>query len=214
VKICCEIGNECRPEHSGEGGLEGLYAQPTPRLPDYEFYEPLDLSNESILTMDPPPFFGGLRAGEDRLLIECDGQYKDLNPAFAAYGAQVDKMVQGLQEDPKEIELIPEIGEPYYNRARTRYGLKDFVGAVADYDKALELCPHCYEAHMLRGSSRNYLGDYEGAAADYTMAIGMAPAFAAAYYNRATARSKLGDREGAEADFRKAKELNPALNRK
>ena len=41
----------------------------------------------------------------------------------------------------------------FYNRGFAKYNLKDFQGAILDFNKALELKPNYFEAFIARGQS-------------------------------------------------------------
>ncbi|MGE4597046.1 MAG: tetratricopeptide repeat protein [Methylophilaceae bacterium] len=71
--------------------------------------------------------------------------------------------------------------ETYNKSAEEKYDLKDYSGAIADYNKAIEINPNHADAYYNRGIAKDNLEDYYGAIADYTKAIEIDPNDAEAY---------------------------------
>ena len=107
------------------------------------------------------------------------------------------------------IENTPLTPIAYNNRGDAKYELKDFKGAISDYDKAINIKKQAPGVYSNRGNSKKELGDYKGAISDYNVAIEINPKYADAHYNRALVKSMNGDAKGALSDFDKAIELNP-----
>ena len=98
----------------------------------------------------------------------------------------------------------------YSNRASLKTKLKDFAGAIADYDKAIALQPADIEIfYGNRGFFKHQLGDLAGAIADYDQVIARKPDAALYYNNRGYAKITKGDLAGAIADYSKAVALEP-----
>lgn len=98
----------------------------------------------------------------------------------------------------------------YSNRAELKKKLKDFAGAIADYDMAIALKPDdLVDYYSLRGGIKSTSGDYTGAIADYDRVIAARPDNAVVYNNRAIARANTGDATGALADYDRAIALQP-----
>ncbi|MEK9149008.1 MAG: tetratricopeptide repeat protein, partial [Candidatus Desantisbacteria bacterium] len=95
-------------------------------------------------------------------------------------------------------------GNFYANRGLAKSALKDYPGALADYDQAINLNPNYALAYYNRGNAKSALKDYPGALADYDQAINLNPNYALAYYNRGNAKSALKDYPGALADYDQA----------
>jgi tetratricopeptide (TPR) repeat protein len=54
----------------------------------------------------------------------------------------------------------------YLNRGNSKYALKDYSGAIADYTKAIEIDPNFALAYYFRGVSKHSLDDRFGACKD------------------------------------------------
>jgi len=92
----------------------------------------------------------------------------------------------------------------------SRMLLKDYAGAVSDYDRAIEIKGGGAEAYYNRALARSALGKDREALSDYDRAIREQNTWPEAYYNRAFLREKLGDRAGAREDGRQALRIAPA----
>ncbi len=93
-------------------------------------------------------------------------------------------------------------------RGAAKYDLKDYKGAIADYDEAIRLNSKYADAIYNRGLAKKKLGDFKDAIDDYTKAIELNPKEAEAYYSRGNANDDLGDFKGAIADHDEAIKLN------
>ncbi|MDG1927532.1 MAG: tetratricopeptide repeat protein [Algibacter sp.] len=125
----------------------------------------------------------------------------DLNPDFSKARLIADFLELG--------ELFANDADAYYSRGNSRDDLKDFNGAISDYNKAIELNPNSAKAYYSRGNSKYDLKDYNGAISDYTKVIELNPNSANAYYNRGVSKSDLKDFNGAISDYTKVIELIP-----
>ncbi|MSU46005.1 MAG: tetratricopeptide repeat protein [Lacunisphaera sp.] len=98
----------------------------------------------------------------------------------------------------------------YSNRGDLKNKLRDFSGAIADYDKAIALQPADIEIfYGNRGFYKHQMGDLAGAIADYDQVIARKPHAALYYNNRGYAKITKGDLAGAIADYSKALALEP-----
>ncbi len=67
--------------------------------------------------------------------------------------------------------------------AKASPALKDFTGAIADYNKAIELRSTNHEAYTLRAVAKSEMKDFDGAIADLEKALQIRPAYEPAIKN-------------------------------
>ena len=120
------------------------------------------------------------------LLGNCYVRLGQLNAAVSCYSTG--------------IALRPDLPWAYINRGLTHLDIKDFPGALADFDRVIAMRPDMIEAYINRALARMGVGDFAGAVADLDRALEHAEAPARAPFLRAMARERLGDREGAARD--------------
>jgi Tfp pilus assembly protein PilF len=109
------------------------------------------------------------------------------------------------------IRSNPNCAMAFYNRAKYKYTLGDFKGAMNDYDLAIRAMPDFAEAYNNRGNIKRTFGDARGALVDYDEAIKRNGNYVQAYFNRGIVRAGLGDNQGAAEDYTSAVNLDPAL---
>ena len=115
----------------------------------------------------------------------------------------------------------------YFLRGRVRIKLKDFDGAIEDFECGLVLEPDNQPLkdldryarslksadirmrHVEMGRQHDSAGCYESAMLEYTQALDIAPPDASLFFLRGTAASRLGLYEDAIADFRQGLQLEP-----
>ena len=95
----------------------------------------------------------------------------------------------------------------YFYRGNFRDMIKDFKGALKDYDKALEINSRYFLAFNNRGIVKGIQGDLKGSVLDFSEAIQLRPDYADAYYNRGLAYMQLGLLDEACHDWKKASSL-------
>ena len=103
--------------------------------------------------------------------------------------------------------------DAYYKSGIVKFDLKDYKGAIADYDKSLEKNPnykYAYRTYYNRGMAKIGTTDYEGAIKDFTQSIKLNN-YVKAYGMRGVAKAKLKDDKGAISDFTKAIQLFQTL---
>ena len=101
----------------------------------------------------------------------------------------------------------------YFKNGNAKMQLKDYSGAIKDYDKAVELKNDYQEAYYTRAICYSNLEKYHKAMDDFNKAIELDPEYANAYNNRAFyVKEKTGDYEGAIEDYNKFIELNKDNN--
>jgi tetratricopeptide (TPR) repeat protein len=109
----------------------------------------------------------------------------------------------------KIIDINPLDGQSYHYRGATKATLKEYKGAIQDFDEALRLHPNNEIAYFNRGKTKNILKDYEGAIQDFTNALRVDPSYVEAYYHRGVAIYELKNYELALRNFIAAIQLEP-----
>ena len=109
----------------------------------------------------------------------------------------------------KDVLIVQPFANTLCSVVLTGAELKEYEGAIKDYDKAIELDPNYALAYMNRGIAKAQLKQYSAAIADYDKAIELDPNFALAYHNRGVAKYNLAQYNAAIADYDKAIELEP-----
>ena len=97
--------------------------------------------------------------------------------------------------------------DDYYNKGISKFSLKDYKGAISEFNKTIILNPNYADAYINRGIAKKKTLDYTGAIADYNKSIQLNPDYADAYYSRGLAKYSLKDMIGACKDWSKAGEL-------
>lgn len=112
----------------------------------------------------------------------------------------------------KAIMMRDDQSDYYYWRALARKHLKQFRGAVNDFNKAVELNPETFnilEIYNERGMSYGYLTEYENALLDFNKAIELKPQCAEYYDNRGITYFNMKEYQKAVDDFDMAIKLAP-----
>lgn len=94
---------------------------------------------------------------------------------------------RNTQNTPEEenVQSLAD-AETYYEQGNTKYNLKQYAAAIADYDNAIRLKPDHVKAYYNRGLAKERSGQYAAAIADYDKVIQLKPDDAYAYYLRKT----------------------------
>jgi len=104
------------------------------------------------------------------------------------------------------VDIDPEV---ISIRGWSKYYLKDYSGALVEFNRELEFEPFSPIAYYNRGSAKSLLKDEIGAISDYTKAIALKPDFSMAYNNRGWSKFELKKYLDALIDLNKAIELDP-----
>ena len=147
--------------------------------------------------------------------------YKDSGDAAIVKG----NVNQAIADYTKAIEINPNDGEAYNNRAVMYFGEKEYAKAKEDVCRAqalgYEVSPQLLE-NLSRESARSpeyqaldkgglysEKGMHDEAIAEFNSAIQTKPNSAEAYYFRAGAYAQKNDFDKAVSDYTKAIEINP-----
>ena len=85
--------------------------------------------------------------------------------------------------------------------------MKDFKGAIDEYDIAIRNKADYAKAFNNRGLAKGNVLDHKGALMDFTAAIDIDSHLGEAYYNRGASKLQFGDKFGACLDWSRAGEL-------
>jgi tetratricopeptide (TPR) repeat protein len=108
----------------------------------------------------------------------------------------------------KAIELDPKSAVSYYERGLTKTDLRDYSGALSDFNIAFKLGYHDSEELLFtRGLTKFYLSDYTGAITDFTKAIELDPNNSLSYYLRGGCQIILKNYNAGCLDLKKSRDL-------
>ena len=152
-------------------------------------------------------------------VVVADTQATSADDYLAQAKSLLDRVNQNSGLDEKAIGAqfialanksltLKQSAEGYRYRGIGASLLKDYQGAIADYNKAIAINPRDANAYNNRGNPKKGLKDYQGAIADFSKAIAIDPQ-SVAYANRGTIKGILKDYQGAIADFNKAIAIDP-----
>ena len=117
---------------------------------------------------------------------------------------KVDSFNPNYNDHTHVEDNMPKSSDDYFKKGNYKYSLKDYIGAINDFDKSIELNPQEAIYYNYRGVSEFELKDYHGAITDFTKAIELNPQKASNYNNRGVVKHRLGDYEGATYDYEQA----------
>jgi tetratricopeptide (TPR) repeat protein len=103
-----------------------------------------------------------------------------------------------------------QVSGDYNSRGVIKFGLKDYLGAVADFTKAIEIDPNNIHFYTNRADAYDQLRNWTNSISDYTRALETNPNTYDLYLKRAEVKEELKDNFGAVADYSKAITLKPA----
>jgi aspartyl protease family protein len=91
--------------------------------------------------------------------------------------------------------------------------MRDYKGAVRDFDTAIRILPGFERTYNDRGHCKIFLKDYDGAIVDFNKAIDLKPDYAMAYMGRGHAEKQIQLYDAALKDFDNAVRLDPTLKK-
>lgn len=185
--------------------------------PGHEGKTPYDIAKEyDILDMrvyllsvgakgEPPGEFEKLKKENAWILSIWDHRSKG-----CAYAQQKD-YDNAIVEQTAIINLDPDNGTAYYDRAWAFIAKYEYDKAVADSLKAIKLAPEFIlpDVYYNLGVVRKYRHEYKYAIADFTKAIELDPKNVNAYHLRADVYTIKGLYDKALADYAKVIEMKP-----
>ncbi|WP_336071011.1 tetratricopeptide repeat protein [Mesoflavibacter sp. CH_XMU1404-2] len=102
------------------------------------------------------------------------------------------------------------IATEYFKNGVEKSNLKDYDGAIKDFNKATKACPNYAIPYYNRAFVKMHIKDYSGAILDFNKAVELNPKnvmdyyFVNSFHNRGRAKLYLKDYKGAITDFTKA----------
>jgi tetratricopeptide (TPR) repeat protein len=92
-------------------------------------------------------------------------------PKIIRNSASFDELIRVNEQKTLLIALQPDQSLAFLSLGNSRFGLGDYVGAIAAYNQALQINPDNAAAYYNRGEVRSKLGDKKRAIADLKKAI-------------------------------------------
>jgi tetratricopeptide (TPR) repeat protein len=87
-----------------------------------------------------------------------------------------------LADLDQTLASVPDFAFAYNDRAKVKWALQDFQGALDDFSQTIALNDHFVDAYFNRGMLKNDLGDYQGAIVIWHRIDLNSPQFADAYF--------------------------------
>ncbi|HOY31752.1 MAG TPA: tetratricopeptide repeat protein [Bacteroidales bacterium] len=109
------------------------------------------------------------------------------------------------------IKKYPNSYHAYWARGDGKNKLKDYQGALQDYNRSIQLNPDFSISRNSRGYIFLELNDYAPALSDLNASILLDSNASQAYHNRGLVYDRLGDTSAAMRDYNKAISINPKL---
>ncbi|KAF3883844.1 MULTISPECIES: tetratricopeptide repeat protein [Nostocales] len=116
---------------------------------------------------------------------------------------------QEIESATTALRLNPKNTHAYIRRAQARLTLRDYKGAVADYNSVVQLNPNNIPHRLTRANFHLTLQNYKSAIQDYDWVLSLNPNDSRTYRRRAQARNLSGDYKGAVTDYSTVIKLNP-----
>lgn len=168
-----------------------------------------------------PDLFAFKILGTEEQFIVCDGSYAIVGlealPAASSTFPELDLRVKTTEASVisqllhrfDNPDALPEDAMAYFNRAITRYDLRDPDGAIADLEHVLRLNPDDAVALNNRGIIWVEKKQYQRALEDFNQALISDAHLFAARCNRGWLLMNQGKPNEAIADFGRAVQINP-----
>ena len=137
--------------------------------------------------------------------------FAQANSVYSPYGEEKEWVrnriiMRRLAKNKKESS--PD-SSTYYNSGNAKYQLKNYRGAIDDFNKVIMIDPQNANAYYNRGDVKYQLKDYKGAIDDLTEAININPDYTNAYINRSDVKYTFKDYRGAIDDLTAAINIEP-----
>jgi len=103
----------------------------------------------------------------------------------------------------------PNVDIAYYNRGLAKYDIKDYTGAMEDFNKSIILNPYKSDEYNSRAVIKYQMKDYNAAIEDCNKAIKLDSMNEDSYFNRGLAEMQINKLNDALNDFSKSIKINP-----
>lgn len=119
-----------------------------------------------------------------------------------------DKYTEAIELLNSVIQVQPDLHDPYFLRAISKYNLGDYKGAEMDLTKALEIKPNFPDALLYRGVSRERMMNFNAALNDFDQALKFNPFNDQVIVSKAFTKTLQEDYESAISLCNEAIEIN------
>jgi tetratricopeptide (TPR) repeat protein len=160
----------------------------------------------NLFVLDLPEHVGSILIDNGmKRIIECTERDKFCF-SMKGYAQEYELAADQLCEAPPK-SLVAFV---LFSRGYDKGHLKDYLGAIADYDTVIWLMPDFADAYQNRAEMEVKIGEYADALADFDKALELYPqGDAEAYKCRGELKQEMGDYAGAVADFKAALKIDP-----
>ena len=188
-------------------------------------WEPSGLNNRIVAQQSVFVFGEGRIAGDSYEEVTIAATHKNeiirtLGKAFGISERKLYNDLPGFADNNAHDQPYDKLtAEDFLYQGRDLHQRREYVRALANFDRAIELQPKHSEAYYSRGNAKSALGSYQWAIDDYNKAIEyyrksiLFPGYDDAYINRGNAKSSLGDHQGAIEDYNIAINLSQSNSR-
>lgn len=112
---------------------------------------------------------GGPVLNSEKLVIGVTARYGNDSYGYAIPSNTLKELLaRSMLVEPLEVwqQRKPVRAEARYSFGKRKFAVKDYAGALVDFDKAIELNSAYFRAYYERGKVQSYLGDIESARGD------------------------------------------------
>lgn len=148
-----------------------------------------------------------IKIGLYKSVLELDeSNIAALNNIGAAYN-EIYEYNKAILNLTLAVELSPNFGLAYANRANSYNQIDDIKNAIGDVDKAIEVEPNLELAYSIKGNILTKQKKYVEAENSLSMAIKLNPESSMAYFNRGYFNEETNRFSESEKDYKKALDL-------
>lgn len=182
-----------------------------------EYKEAIDLYDKAVIENDNDDYTLYLRGVSKFKTSDYAGAIADftkaidLSPIDKSQAWSCDKRMVKYGASytvmSNNISLVHKYYHAYFYRGQAKFELRDYRGAIVDFDKVLSVDKEMASAYNMRGLCKYNLNNFEGAKQDFSNGIRLNLKDGQAYYYRAVCYLNLSQKEQACKDLSRAGEL-------